>query len=72
MSHYRIWQDVDEKALDRVIVFEDDLRFVVNSTILLKELIEDIDRLDITWDLIYLGRKRLEGSDENWVHGKLF
>ncbi|KAK6100611.1 Glycosyltransferase 25 (LPS biosynthesis protein) family protein [Brugia pahangi] len=69
LSHYRIWQEVDEKKLDRVIIFEDDLRFVVNSTILLKELIEDIDSIEIEWDLIYLGRKRLEGADENWVPG---
>ncbi|VDK77176.1 unnamed protein product [Onchocerca ochengi] len=69
LSHYRIWQEVDEKKLDRVIVFEDDLRFMINSTDLLKELIEDIDTSGIEWDLIYLGRKQLEGADENWVPG---
>ncbi|CAG9539729.1 unnamed protein product [Cercopithifilaria johnstoni] len=69
LSHYRIWQEVDEKNLNRVIIFEDDLRFVVNSTDLLKELIEDIDSSGIEWDLVYLGRKRLEGADENWVPG---
>ncbi|MCP9259514.1 Serine/threonine-protein kinase [Dirofilaria immitis] len=57
------------KKMNRVIVFEDDLRFVVNSTDLLKELIEDIDSSEIEWDLIYLGRKRLEGANENWVPG---
>ncbi|KAL4002017.1 Glycosyltransferase 25 (LPS biosynthesis protein) family protein [Acanthocheilonema viteae] len=69
LSHYRIWQEVNEKKLDRVIIFEDDLRFVVNATDLLKELIEDIDSSGIEWDLIYLGRKRLEGANENWVPG---
>uniref|UniRef100_A0A0R3RHK0 Glycosyltransferase 25 family member n=1 Tax=Elaeophora elaphi TaxID=1147741 RepID=A0A0R3RHK0_9BILA len=69
LSHYRIWQEVDEKKLSRVIVFEDDLRFSINSTDLLKELIEDIDNSGIEWDLIYLGRKRLEGANENWVAG---
>lgn len=71
MSHYRIWQEVVEKKMDRVIIFEDDLRFMVNSTDLLKELIEDIDSSRIEWDLVYLGRKRLEGANENWVPGKL-
>lgn len=56
--------------MSRVIVFEDDLRFIVNSTDLLKELIEDIDSSEIEWDLVYLGRKRLESADENWVPGR--
>ncbi|VDK86283.1 unnamed protein product [Litomosoides sigmodontis] len=69
LSHYRIWQEVEEKKLNRVIIFEDDLRFVVNSTDLLKELIEDIDSSGIEWDLVYLGRKQLEGANENWMTG---
>lgn len=60
-----------EKKFDRVIIFEDDLRFVVNSTDLLKELIEDIDISEITWDLIYLGRKQFADYGANFVDGKI-
>ncbi|KHN76405.1 Glycosyltransferase 25 family member [Toxocara canis] len=69
LSHYRIWRDVVEKSFSRVIVFEDDLRFVLNSTSMLVELIDDLDRTALQWDLVYLGRKRLENVQENWVAG---
>ncbi|VDM42540.1 unnamed protein product [Toxocara canis] len=72
LSHYRIWRDVVEKSFSRVIVFEDDLRFVLNSTLMLVELIDDLDRTALQWDLVYLGRKRLENVQENWVAGKDF
>lgn len=69
MSHYRIWQDVDKNSLGQVIVLEDDLRFTVNSTILLRELLDDVKNQGLSWDLIYLGRKRLGGTEEKWVNG---
>uniref|UniRef100_A0A915APJ8 Glycosyltransferase 25 family member n=1 Tax=Parascaris univalens TaxID=6257 RepID=A0A915APJ8_PARUN len=69
LSHYRIWRDVIDKSFKRVIVFEDDLRFILNSTNMLTELIEDLDHTALPWDLVYLGRKRLESARENWVPG---
>uniref|UniRef100_F1L0H0 Glycosyltransferase 25 family member n=1 Tax=Ascaris suum TaxID=6253 RepID=F1L0H0_ASCSU len=70
LSHYRIWRDVIDKSFERVIVFEDDLRFILNATNMLTELIEDLDHTALPWDLVYLGRKRLESARENWVPGQ--
>ncbi|VDN02504.1 unnamed protein product [Thelazia callipaeda] len=67
ISHYRIWQEVVAKKLSRVLVFEDDLRFHVNTTDFLAELLQDLDSSKIDWDLIYLGRKILRGDDERWL-----
>lgn len=38
---------------------------------MLTELIEDLDHTALPWDLVYLGRKRLESARENWVPGKI-
>ncbi|VDN59376.1 unnamed protein product [Dracunculus medinensis] len=69
LSHYRIWRDIIENSLKRVIVFEDDLRFLTNATDQLTEVLEDLDNSKMYWNFIYLGRKRLENTDEYWVPG---
>ncbi|KAK0421217.1 hypothetical protein QR680_015119 [Steinernema hermaphroditum] len=68
LSHYRIWKDVVEKGYKRVLVFEDDLRFLENGTQRLLETMEDIDAHQTEWDLIYLGRKKMAlDGEELWV-----
>lgn len=58
MLSFRIWEDVVRLQLDRVIVFEDDLRFSLDGLERIKEVIEDLDASQKPWDLIYLGRKK--------------
>uniref|UniRef100_A0A0N4ZVL9 Glycosyltransferase 25 family member n=1 Tax=Parastrongyloides trichosuri TaxID=131310 RepID=A0A0N4ZVL9_PARTI len=58
LSHYRIWEDVVNNNLNRVIVFEDDIRFSKNATGILRHLIYDIDNNKDTWDFIYFGRRK--------------
>ncbi|KHJ75106.1 LPS glycosyltransferase, partial [Oesophagostomum dentatum] len=69
LSHYRIWKDVIDRKLSRVIVFEDDLRFSEDGMERVKEVLEDLDGSKMEWDLIYLGRKRLADQEELWVPG---
>uniref|UniRef100_A0A914DW51 Glycosyltransferase 25 family member n=1 Tax=Acrobeloides nanus TaxID=290746 RepID=A0A914DW51_9BILA len=59
LSHYRIWEDVVKNSYSRVIVFEDDVRFMENSTIELNEMVEDLMKMRTEWDFIYLGRKKM-------------
>jgi len=60
MSHYKIWEDVVQKNHQKVIVFEDDIRFELYFKISLSNLMIEIGNAGIkNWDLIYLGRKRL-------------
>uniref|UniRef100_A0A8U7P817 procollagen galactosyltransferase n=1 Tax=Corvus moneduloides TaxID=1196302 RepID=A0A8U7P817_CORMO len=60
LSHFRVWQEISERGLARSLVFEDDLRFEVFFRRRLTELMEQLEEAGIDWDLIYLGRKRLE------------
>ncbi|XP_041344138.1 procollagen galactosyltransferase 1-like isoform X1 [Pyrgilauda ruficollis] len=60
LSHFRVWQEISARGLQRSLVFEDDLRFEVFFRSRLTELMEQLDEAAIDWDLIYLGRKRLE------------
>ncbi|KJH41023.1 LPS glycosyltransferase [Dictyocaulus viviparus] len=67
LSHYRIWQDVANLGLRRVIVFEDDLRFTKDGLERIREVLEDLDASKLDWDLIYLGRKKQTDQEEVWV-----
>lgn len=70
LSHYGIWNDVVENHYSRVLVFEDDVRFLENSTIELIEMVEDLMKMRTEWDLIYLGRKKMSPhGDEFFVPG---
>lgn len=72
LSHYSIWRrmlDADED-LERVIVFEDDVRFTENATLVLKAMGEDLMKTRLEWDFIYLGRKKMSAhGDEFFVRG---
>lgn len=64
LSHYNIWQRMVERKLSKVLIFEDDLRFVRYFRYMLTELFADVDAAKLTWDLIYIGRKRLKTNDD--------
>ncbi|XP_071948001.1 procollagen galactosyltransferase 2-like isoform X2 [Antedon mediterranea] len=69
LSHYNIWVDMIEKGYETVIVLEDDVRFEAFFTMKLKKLLNEPQKLDIAWELIYLGRKILNHRLESWVSG---
>nr|XP_031363684.1 procollagen galactosyltransferase 1 [Lonchura striata domestica] len=60
LSHFRVWQEISARGLRRSLVLEDDLRFEVFFRSRLEELMEQLEQAAIDWDLVYLGRKRLE------------
>jgi collagen beta-1,O-galactosyltransferase len=62
LSHYRIWEEMVEKDLDRVLIFEDDIVFAENATKILREMVEDLMKAQTDWDLIYLGRKKNDAN----------
>ncbi|XP_023803774.1 procollagen galactosyltransferase 1, partial [Cyanistes caeruleus] len=68
LSHFRVWQEIAERGLQRSLVFEDDLRFEVFFRSRLTELMEQLEQAGISWDLIYLGRKRLEPAGSERSH----
>lgn len=72
LSHYYIWEEMIQKGYQRVLLFEDDIRFEPYFRKKLAFLMSDLDRLFPDWDLVYLGRKRLEKSEERAVEGSQF
>uniref|UniRef100_A0A0N5BWU0 Glycosyltransferase 25 family member n=1 Tax=Strongyloides papillosus TaxID=174720 RepID=A0A0N5BWU0_STREA len=58
LSHYAIWEDVVKNNLNKVIVFEDDIRFSKNATGILRRLVSDLDTTKQKWDFIYFGRRK--------------
>lgn len=66
LSHFFIWERIVELGLKEVLVLEDDIKFEPYFKEKLLHLLEDARGIE-DWDLIYIGRKRLQESDEPWV-----
>lgn len=60
LSHYNIWNEIVERELNVSLVIEDDLRFEVFFKRRLQNLMREIETQRLDWDLIYIGRKRMQ------------
>ncbi|EHB05373.1 Glycosyltransferase 25 family member 1, partial [Heterocephalus glaber] len=60
LSHFRIWTEIVDRGLQKSLVFEDDLRFEVFFKRRLMNLMQDVEQEGLDWDLIYVGRKRMQ------------
>ncbi|XP_015272001.1 PREDICTED: procollagen galactosyltransferase 1 isoform X1 [Gekko japonicus] len=60
LSHYKVWQEIVERGLEKSLVFEDDLRFEIFFKRRLMNLMYDLEEEGLDWDLIYIGRKRMQ------------
>ena len=67
MSHYNIWQDMVARDLHTVLILEDDIRFEAFFIQKLEYLMEELESKLDQWDLVYIGRKILHNSEEDWV-----
>lgn len=60
LSHFTIWNEVREKEYSSVMILEDDVRFEPGFARRIIDLMERIKMAEMPWDLIYVGRKRLQ------------
>ncbi|KAG9262809.1 procollagen galactosyltransferase 1-like [Astyanax mexicanus] len=60
LSHYNIWNEIVERDLKVSLVIEDDLRFEIFFKRRLQNLMQEIKEQKLDWDLIYIGRKRMQ------------
>ncbi|XP_036940548.1 procollagen galactosyltransferase 2-like [Acanthopagrus latus] len=68
LSHYNIWKQVVQQELQQVLLLEDDVRFEPSFGSRLVTIMENVKRVGLEWDLIYVGRKRLQVKEpELWV-----
>ncbi|XP_067270093.1 procollagen galactosyltransferase 2 [Pseudorasbora parva] len=60
LSHHFTWKQVVERGLQHVLVLEDDVRFEPRFKRRLQTIMEDVEKAQLNWDLIYVGRKRMQ------------
>ncbi|KFO26337.1 Procollagen galactosyltransferase 2 [Fukomys damarensis] len=60
LSHYSVWKEVIDRELEKTLVIEDDVRFEHQFKKKLVKLMDDIDQAQLDWELIYIGRKRMQ------------
>ncbi|XP_056136293.1 procollagen galactosyltransferase 1-like isoform X2 [Lampris incognitus] len=60
LSHYNIWKEIVARGLKTSLVIEDDLRFEVFFKRRLQTLLHEVETHKLDWDLIYIGRKRMQ------------
>nr|XP_035932626.1 procollagen galactosyltransferase 2 isoform X2 [Halichoerus grypus] len=60
LSHYSVWKEVIDRELEKTLVIEDDVRFEHQFKKKLMKLMDDIDQAQLDWELIYIGRKRMQ------------
>ncbi|CAL8105382.1 unnamed protein product [Calicophoron daubneyi] len=63
LSHYKIWQDMLEHGYKRILVLEDDVRFVPGFVRELNEVVLEADTHKPEWELLYIGRKRMSKNE---------
>ncbi|GFO17746.1 glycosyltransferase 25 family member 1 [Plakobranchus ocellatus] len=69
LSHYNIWKEMVDMNYEKIVVFEDDVRFEPYFRLKLANMMTEVEKLFEVWDLIYLGRKRLRIDLEEMVEG---
>ncbi|KAK2916706.1 hypothetical protein QQF64_025289 [Cirrhinus molitorella] len=60
LSHYNIWKEIVDRGLKTSLVLEDDLRFEIFFKRRLQNLMHEVENKELDWDLIYIGRKRMQ------------
>lgn len=69
LSHYTIWLEIAKENYDVAMILEDDVRFEPFFNQKMIALINELKNLPFQWDLVYLGRKRLDEKGEDPVEG---
>uniref|UniRef100_A0A8D0FB88 Glycosyl transferase family 25 domain-containing protein n=1 Tax=Strix occidentalis caurina TaxID=311401 RepID=A0A8D0FB88_STROC len=60
LSHYYIWKEVVNRELEKTLVIEDDVHFEHQFKRKLMKLMDDVEQAQLDWELIYIGRKRMQ------------
>uniref|UniRef100_A0A8C4IK04 Cerebral endothelial cell adhesion molecule n=1 Tax=Dicentrarchus labrax TaxID=13489 RepID=A0A8C4IK04_DICLA len=67
LSHFFIWKEMVDMQMDKALVFEDDVRFQANFKRRVLRLMEEAEKVELDWDIIYLGRKQVNPGKEEAV-----
>ncbi|KAK6309070.1 hypothetical protein J4Q44_G00205330 [Coregonus suidteri] len=58
LSHHSTWVQMAERGLSKVL--EDDVRFEPRFKRRMMTIMEEVEKAQLDWDLIYVGRKRMQ------------
>ncbi|KAG7211162.1 hypothetical protein KM043_010486 [Ampulex compressa] len=72
LSHYIVWDKVIKEGQKRVMILEDDVHFEPFFRQKVRYILGELESLQIDWDLVYLGRKRLTENAEPWIPGSKY
>ncbi|CAH8874653.1 unnamed protein product [Trichobilharzia szidati] len=64
LSHYNIWNEMVSRGYQRVLILEDDLRFIPAFINNLNKVVREADENVPGWDLLYIGRKRMSKKEK--------
>uniref|UniRef100_A0A8C5RTI2 Cerebral endothelial cell adhesion molecule n=1 Tax=Laticauda laticaudata TaxID=8630 RepID=A0A8C5RTI2_LATLA len=64
LSHHRVWKEIVERGLEKSLVLEDDIRFEAYFKRRLLKLMDELERTQLDWELIYLSRKQVNEKEE--------
>ncbi|KAA8584214.1 hypothetical protein FQN60_007999, partial [Etheostoma spectabile] len=67
LSHYFIWKEIVDLQMDKALLFEDDVRFQANFKRRVLRLMEEVELVELDWDIIYFGRKHVNPVKEEAV-----
>uniref|UniRef100_A0A8D3BDI8 Cerebral endothelial cell adhesion molecule n=2 Tax=Scophthalmus maximus TaxID=52904 RepID=A0A8D3BDI8_SCOMX len=67
LSHYFIWKEMVDVQMDKALVLEDDVRFQANFKRRVLRLMEEVEQVELDWDIIYFGRKQVNPGNEEAV-----
>ncbi|XP_058015603.1 inactive glycosyltransferase 25 family member 3 [Ahaetulla prasina] len=67
LSHHRVWKEIVEKGLEKSLILEDDIRFEAYFKRRLLKMMDELERTQLDWELIYLGRKQVNSDKEEAV-----
>ncbi|KAM6902368.1 procollagen galactosyltransferase 2 [Xenentodon cancila] len=67
LSHFYIWKEIVDMQMDKALIFEDDVRFQANFKRRVLRLMEEVEQVELDWDIIYLGRKQVNPGNEEPV-----
>lgn len=56
-----------DMQMDKALVFEDDVRFQANFKRRVLKMMQDVEQVELDWDIIYLGRKQVNPGNEEAV-----
>ncbi|KOX78466.1 Glycosyltransferase 25 family member [Melipona quadrifasciata] len=72
LSHYIVWNKMVENNFSNIIVLEDDVRFEPFFNQKVNYILKELEDLQLEWDLIYLGRKKLTNNTEPSINGSKY